>query len=128
MKINPKVMYFQDWTFHPGLNLTVRRGIEWAIGGKGLVEAQHVWQKVPKTYLKIKDIRIIPFVDLPSAWVMYSHSIPDLRSLYRHMTALYEHFDPHEIVTCVFFELATEEDINRAKKPSKKKALGSPKA
>lgn len=107
-------IYFSDFRFHAGINMTIRRGVEWDVAPKGVYLAKHPWEDRDSFPVKIFETRVIRFEDLPASWLEYftSGSIADVK---QHLEIIYSHFNTREIVTCVFFRVETKEDARPRK-------------
>jgi hypothetical protein len=102
-------IYFSDFHFHAGINMTIRRGVEWDVAPRGVYLAKHPWQDLQITPIKIFETRVIKFADIPMAWQELRHDwgIVMTIELEAHLKVVYPHFNKDEIVTCVFFKMET---------------------
>ena len=91
-------LYFENPEFKEGTNLTVRRGIKWAMEKEA--DVQGLGEKKLTA-------RVFVFEDIPEADLINEHD-PNCRSLYgllEVMKGIYPGFSPREIVTLVEFEV-----------------------
>jgi hypothetical protein len=76
----PRIMYFKDASFHPGLNMTLRRGPKWADlkpGDQISLSAEDPGDSLLTIILKKVEVVATwegPFGDLPDAWLRFEHS------------------------------------------------------
>ena len=117
-------IYFSDFRFHAGVNMTIRRGVEWDLAPKGVYLAKHPWENRESFPVKIFETRVIRFQDMPISWIDYLHNNSGLMCLSEvlaQLNTIYPHFNPNEIVTCVFFriEKKTEKEDARPKKTTR---------
>ena len=104
-----KTMYFVNNVFRDGINLTVRRGVEW----DGCHRPTR-FAKIGSGYSddpngKIVRTIVIRFADIANVerYLPYEHDIGcrTLIGLFEVMSEVYPGFDENEIVTLVFFYL-----------------------
>jgi hypothetical protein len=106
-------IYFSDFRFHAGVNMTVRRGVEWDLAPKGVYVARHPWEDRDNFPVKVFETRVITFADIPQTWLNFLHfsggdiNLDFLRS---QLEIIYPHFSPKEIVTCLFFRVEKREN------------------
>jgi hypothetical protein len=95
---------FGNPVMHDGTNLTVRRGIKWAVAAK----KDDIVDIPGGRIARISDIYLKKFSDINDVELEYEHdpSCHTLNGLLRAMMDVYgSGFDPDEIVTLVFFEV-----------------------
>jgi hypothetical protein len=106
-------IYFSDFRFHAGVNMTVRRGVEWDLAPKGQYLARHPWEDRDSFPVKVFETRVIRFDDIPETWLNllnFSGGDINLTSLQAQLEIVYPHFNAVEIVTCVFFKVEKREN------------------
>jgi hypothetical protein len=105
-----KTLLFNNAVFHVGRNVTVRRGVKWALENVA-------WLKLGAKELSIPlQAKVVRFIDIDAGDLLYEHD-PGCRyyeGLLREMRSVYDmNFQPTEIVTVVSFNL-TKEDLESA--------------
>lgn len=100
-----KTLLFAVPIFSPGLNVTVRRGVQWDLVDKRDVHMADAEE--PEKILMIRDIetKVMCFQDITDQDIVHNH-VPDARTekgLLRVMLDVYPGFDEREIVTVVSF-------------------------
>jgi len=112
-------IYFSDFRFHAGVNMTIRRGVEWDLAPKGVYLARHPWENQNSFPIKITETRVICFKDIPEAWLQLQHNLgPAVATkdlLKQELQLIYSHFYEIEIVTCVFFMPMPKEETANAR-------------
>lgn len=75
-----RTMYFKEPDFHPGLNMTLRRGPKWADlkpGDELALSSEDPGDSLLTVILKKVEVVAVwegPFSDLPDTWLRFEHS------------------------------------------------------
>lgn len=96
-------LYFENPEFHPGVNLTVRRGTKWNTEKKAIL-ADLAGKEYGEVVL---DSRVFRFCDLNESDLALEHdaNCRTGHGLFKVMKKLYPSFDVRELVTLVTFEI-----------------------
>lgn len=94
-------LLFENPSFNIGLNLTVRRGIKWAIQKRVMLANLH-GQEIGEENI---ETRVLRFCDLTDADLVLEHdgNCRTVDGLFSVMKQIYPNFDRRELVTLVYF-------------------------
>jgi hypothetical protein len=102
-----KSMYFRNPVFHPGMNVTVRRGRKWAPVMGQEVDIVDLENDAVLMSVKVKETLLLPFEEIDPELLKIEHD-PACRTksgLLKELKSTYDGFSEKEEVTVVRFEV-----------------------
>lgn len=103
-----KNLLFKNPVFHKGVNLTVRRGIKWAVVPVGTeINILETDSNILNETGIITKVVVIPFWDIEKEMLREEHDprCTNHESLQEVMEEVYEDFSANEIVTLLYFTI-----------------------